>query len=489
MRTFEMLLWMVSSAWGAWWVVRHPDRGINAGFASASLLIAALHVAIEGARFHMVPTYVLMAGLFALAVRRARSGSDQQRSRRWARVAVGMPVAAWIAAAVALPMLFPVFSYEKPSGPYAVGTAEYELKDDVRNRGLVIQAWYPIAPGAKGAPTGITSRPDLLEAAYASFTGLPKPLFDNLRLVKTHAIQNAPMARNRDRFPVVLFSHGPLSANRSQSVFQMEALASRGFIVVAIDHTGYASTTIFPDGHAVPADPNAAWPVFVDAKSTAMLKTWVADVRFVIDRLESLNERDSSGLLAGRMDLSRIGYVGASFGGSVVVQTLLEEPRIQAGVAEDGKPYFFDQTLTDLRRPLMYMQSAAPYITSTDAQLAKWGLTVARFKVAEQDHYARQMRLFGGANGPMYNVYIRRTNHVTFSDLYLIIGFPDSELMNIRRAHRIINDYTVAFFDRYLNGASNPLVDGHTPGPYQEVTVASRNVRSVAQFAENESGR
>ena len=143
-------------------------------------------------------------------------------------------------------------------------------------------------------------------------------------------------------FPVVLFSHGPLSANRSQSVFQMEALASRGFVVVAIDHTGYASTTIFPDGHAVPPAPEATWPVFVDPRSSAMLDTWVADVRFVIDRLEMLNADDSTGLLTGRLDLSRIGYIGASFGGSVVVQALLDEPRIQAGVAQDGKPYFSD---------------------------------------------------------------------------------------------------------------------------------------------------
>jgi|KBSMisStaDraftv2_1062788.scaffolds.fasta_scaffold07621_3 predicted dienelactone hydrolase len=484
MRTFEVLLWLANSTWAAWWVVGRPSRRIGVGFTTVSLLITAVHLLTEGARFHMLPTYLLMAGVLAVTARRTPSRGEQLRSGRWARVASGIAVAGWITVAGVLPLLFPVFTYEMPAGPYRIGTAEYELKN-AGNRDLVIQAWYAIARDAKGRPAAITSRPELLAAAYASFTGLPKPLFDHLRLVKTHAIPNAPVARARARFPVVLFSHGPLSANRSQSVFQMEALATRGFIVIAIDHTGYASTTIFPDGHAVAPDPNAAWPVFVDTKSTAMLQTWAADVGFVIDRLEVLNEPGAIGVLTGRMDLSRIGYVGASFGGSVVVQTLLDEPRIKAGVAQDGKPYFSDQTLTKLDRPLMYMQSAAPYITSTDAQLAKWGLTAAQFKVAEQDHYARQMRLFSSANGPIYNVFIRRTNHVTFSDLYLIIGFPDSKLMDIRRAHRIINDYTVAFFERYLNGEASLLVDGHTPGPYQEVTVASRNVPKADQLAEN----
>ena len=217
-----------------------------------------------------------------------------------------------------------------------------------------------------------------------------------------------------------------------------------------------------------------------------MLKTWVADVSFVLDQLEILNDRDPTGRLTGRLDLARIGYLGASFGGSVLVQALVDEPRIKAGLAEDGKPYFSDAALIDLRRPLMYMQSAAPYIPSTDAQLARWGLTTVTYKSAEQDHYVRQMQLVGRAVGPIYNVYIRRTNHLTFSDLDLIIRLPDSNLMNIRRAHEIINAYTVAFFARYLNGTSGRLVDGRTPSPYEEVTVAARNIPAVEQGALNQ---
>jgi hypothetical protein len=131
----------------------------------------------------------------------------------------------------------------------------------------------------------------------------------------------------------------------------------------------------------------------------------------------------------------------------------------------------------------MYMQSAAPYIKSSDAQLARWGLTALLFKAAEQDHYARQMQLFGRTGTPIYNVYIRGTDHVTFSDLYLIVNLPAPAKMPIRQAHAIINEYTVAFFDRYLNGVSGPLVDGRSPSPYREVTVASRNVDEKVEYA------
>jgi hypothetical protein len=67
-----------------------------------------------------------------------------------------------------------------------------------------------------------------------------------------------------------------------------------------------ASTTIFPDGHAVHARSDAAWPVFVDARSTAMLNTWVRDVSFVLDRLEELNAEDPKQILTARLDLTRV---------------------------------------------------------------------------------------------------------------------------------------------------------------------------------------
>jgi predicted dienelactone hydrolase len=480
MRTIEMLLWVTTAMWAGWWVLRRPGRFVNWSLGALSLLLVVLHASVEGTRVHMAPVYILTGGLVALLL---TTSEPTMKRRRWLRVATGLAVALAIVIGGALPRLFPVFAYETPTGPYGIGTADYEVPNAPDGRTLVIQTWYPAAPGGTGVPAGITSRVDLLETVYASFTGLPRPLFDNLRLVKTHARRGVPLAPGSSRFPVVLFSHGPLGANRVQSIFQMEALASHGYVVVAIDHTGYASTTIFPDGHAVPPDSRAAWPVFVDAKSSAMLRTWSGDVRAVIDRVEALNARDPGGLLTERLDVSRIGYIGASFGGSVVVETLLNEPRIKAGVAQDGKPYFFDDTPTGLQRPLMYMQSAAPYMKSTDAQLARWGLTGARFKAAEQDHYARQMRLFGTTMAPIYNVYIRGTNHLTFSDLYLIINLPDPETISITRAHRIINDYTLAFLDRYLNDAPADLVDEATPSPYPEVTVARRNIASARRAA------
>lgn len=472
MRTFEVALWLLIAGWSLWWLVRPPKSKARAGLVAAAIVLLGVHVGHEGARLQLVPIYLTMGALTGLTAWRWQEPPARGSRTGWA---LPMLLVVVLLVAGALPALFPVFLYDTPGGKYAIGTASYELADRGRNRALVVQFWYPAAAGAQGRRAGISPRPEALADAYAAFTGLPRFAFDSLRLIKTHAIEDAPLSRARERFPIVLFSHGPGSGNRSQSIFQMEELASRGFVVAAIDHTGYASTTIFPDGHAVPVGPSFSWPVFVDARSTAMLETWVKDARFVVDELERLDTGDGRGLLTGRLDLSKIGYLGASFGGSVVVQALLDDPRLKAGLAQDGKPYFAEGTAASLHRPLMYMQSAAPYMNVSDAQLSQWGLNRARFKLAEQDHYLRQMRLFAGVDSPIYNVFIRRTNHVTFSDLYRIIRLPDAELMDVRRAHRIINDYTVAYFDRYLNGASPALVDGRSPAPYPEVTAIARN--------------
>ena len=481
MRALEVSIWVAVAMWAVWMLSDRRLRTVDVTLGAATVALTFAHAFLDGVRMQMVPSYVLTLGLGAMTVIRCRWNRPRRIRARALRVAAAVLVVTWLAIGGVLPAMFPVFEYQPLSGPYPIGTAVYTLQHAPGNRDLVMQAWYPAAVAAAGPRARITTHPGLLEDAYATFTGLPKPLFDHLRLVKTHAVIDAPVTAAR--LPVLLFSHGPLAANRSQSIFQMEALASAGFVVIAIDHTGYASTTIFPDGHAVQPGPDAAWPVFVDSRSTAMLQTWVADVRFVLDALEALDAHDAAGLLTGRLDLARVGYLGASFGGSVVVQALLDEPRIKAGVAEDGKPYFSDTTPTDLRRPLMYMQSAAPYIHSSDAQLARWGLTNAAFRRADQDHYSRQMQLIGRADSPIYNVYIRRTNHVTFSDLGLIVRLPDSNLMDIRLAHEIINAYTVAFFNRYLNGAPSALVDGATPSPYEDVTVTARNIEAPGRLA------
>src|SRR6266496_771664 len=102
-------------------------------------------------------------------------------------------IASWPAAAQ-LP-------YQEP-GPFPVGVTVVELvKPSVTTgqpRALSTQVWYPATPG----------------------TGTPEGAF----------LRGAEVAKGR--FPLVVFSHGSCGIP-NQSVFLMEALASRGFIMAA----------------------------------------------------------------------------------------------------------------------------------------------------------------------------------------------------------------------------------------------------------------
>jgi len=60
---------------------------------------------------------------------------------------------------------------------------------------------------------------------------------------------------------------------------------------------------------------------------------------FVLDRLERLNTSDASGKFTGRLDMTRVGVFGHSFGGAAALQFCHEDSRCKAGIDVDGAPH------------------------------------------------------------------------------------------------------------------------------------------------------
>jgi hypothetical protein len=76
------------------------------------------------------------------------------------------------------------------------------------------------------------------------------------------------------------------------------------------------------------------------------------------------------------------------------------------------------------------------------------------------------------STGPVYQVTIAKTHHGHFSDLTLTLYrdyFRDSTWIDARRAHSIINAYTLAFFDQYLRHRRSELLQA-SGTPFPEVT-------------------
>jgi alpha-beta hydrolase superfamily lysophospholipase len=143
---------------------------------------------------------------------------------------------------------------------------------------------------------------------------------------------------------VLLLSHG-FGLTSALHVAQATELASRGYVVIGIDHPGDADVVDTGGGHLLHMNPAGA-----DIRLLSFTER-VADERYVLDHLDAIS--------AGRLDRRRIGAFGHSIGGATAAQAMLEDRRIRAGADLDGA-LFGPVTETGLDRPFGVMLGELP---------------------------------------------------------------------------------------------------------------------------------
>jgi predicted dienelactone hydrolase len=379
----------------------------------------------------------------------------------------------------------------QPTGPYQIGTSYFALVDETRpeaftddpkdHRELLVRSWYPAQPVAVAVPEPFWGKDTKqIGPLLAQFMRLPKTAFDDLALVQSHAYTDAPLARAKSSYPVLVFSHGYIPGFISQNTAQMEELASHGYIVFSIGHAYETVANIFPDGRVVPFSQAqlmafgqgagkanelvnkygaatdsierdalirriaAAWTLLDES-----LRIWTADTRFVLDTLEKMNSGARKSMFSGKLDLKRIGIFGMSFGGSTAGQVCAVDKRCRAGINLDGLQSG-DLIDRPMERPFMFMQSEA-------------GRNINRL-------------FFDRAQNDAYYVVVKGTKHFNYSDFSLFS--PDYQKAGIlgsidgARMERITSDYVLAFFDKYLRGKDSPLLKGPA-AEYPEVEFNS----------------
>lgn len=477
MRMLEMaslmlhVIWFIHTIFFRWRKGKFLLLGISA-------TVMAMQLIFEGYRFHILPIYLLFVILAGLALKGTKNDAGPKKTVI-RKVLAAVFLIPYLAICVLLLSVFPVFSYNKPTGPYSIGTTVYDLIDSSRDeifsedrndkRKLAIQVWYPaeLNKGAKRAKW--LTHPRAVAKGMESVTKVPNYFFDNLKYIETNGMENAPVSSKESRYPIILFSHGYGSGFRSQSLFQTQELASQGYIVVTIDHTYFSLSTLFTDGNSIPFNSDVGWPTLINDKSRKVADIWVQDARFVLDQLEIINDSDSHSILTNKMDLSKVGYLGASFGGPVAARAMQLDGRIKAGINQDARPFYHEEIVQDgLQQPFMYMQSSNNISNASDAQLKEFGVTREQWNGLPHEIEEDLERFFQSIKGNSYLMKIKGTEHVTFSDMYLLIRMPFSKNVEIYRAHEIINDYTLAFFNKHLLGEIDdemPLMNGITKYP------------------------
>ena len=401
-------------------------------------LVAGLcQVWVEGYRWQMIPAYALVA---LLAVHLVRDILHARRlSPLWSLF--GM---LWLISAVVLGSVLPVFSLPLPDGPFSIGTVTREWsratlpeeagEDSAASRKMVVQFWYPARPGQGG------------KAAPYRTSNDGSALMRHLSLVKTHSRIDVPLANTPGSYPVVVFS--PIwNSGPSSYASLIETLASHGYVVAAIHHPVDSSEDFS----------EISSPQKVHEKNLEIRRR-ANDARFLLDQLKKMNDGDPKNPMTGRLDLSRVGIFGHSFGGAAAAEACWLDPRFKAAINMDGAMYW-EAANERATQPFFFMYN--DFLPATDAQLHSpdpGKRYDTQYGVLDLQRKEDWLKLHSG-----YSLMIRGSLHANFSDRPLyspLKRLTAAGIIDPRRALQIANAYILAYFEKHLRGQQEPLLDG-----------------------------
>lgn len=460
-------------------------------FSWLALVLTLLHLVIDKYRWQMFPAYALVVLCCLLALRKAPS--EPTKTAWWrtgGRMAGALLALLLYATTIYLAAGFPVFKDPATTGPYSVGTTRFYFVDSSRKdpfaptpnqpRELVAAAWYPAEPRPNAEPEPFWPSDSAAGPAVSKLLHTPPGFFSHVRLVKSNSYLDAPLAHAETQYPVLIFSHG-YGGTIWQNTVQMEELASHGFVVFSLGHTYESGAVPFPDGRVIPMSQarmdalmkSGAGPetvsllkrmqetddpgeirrismriLAVSGDMNQSLTVWTADTRYLVDELREINAGGSAGSatgpaqrFAGRLDLARLGILGMSFGGATAGEFCMQDPRCKAGLNLDGGQ-FGDVLGHPLSVPFLYFSSEANKMNGP---------------------------IYEGSHADLYNVRVLRSTHINFTDLSLVLpGFKRLKIQGMsligrvdtNEIEQIMNAYTLAFFEKYLQGRPQRLLDG-----------------------------
>jgi predicted dienelactone hydrolase len=361
----------------------------------------------------------------------------------------------------------PQVTLPAPTGSYGVGVYAQTIADPTRReiftrdpsdiRRLPVRVFYPIQ---KGSCRPQPYFPPELAAVYSAEFKL-KPGFEREALA--HACPDAPITKGKNRFPLIMFSHGLGHSNFSYRAI-IEDLVSHGNVVVAVDHTHGGRAAHFPDGPLVKQD-NSRWNRGVDADlyrqaTLEYPRWWAEDTRRVLDLVTGSARSPVQRGIAGRIDTDRIVYFGHSFGGMAAVYAAMFDMRIKGAVNLDG-----------------LIAGRYPLPVTTDAPL---------LVLNNKDRDETKTYMAGARVLP-----VKKSNHMTFTDYVWLVdqfGAADSpkgsELSgteSIQLTREVLRLFLNCVFDRQCQRLDSKLDEIRAPLP----PVPASSTQSTAPASAN----
>ena len=144
---------------------------------------------------------------------------------------------------------------------------------------------------------------------------MPVNARNHAKLAKVNAALNAEPVLNPET-PLVVYTHG-WPAHRHFAADQLINLASHGYIVVSINHTGLSLFTEFPDGKRVDNIPG----VVLGEKTSDLMYGMALDIDNVINYLKSDVDKENNLInrIGKVINFNDINIIGHSTGGGAGV--------------------------------------------------------------------------------------------------------------------------------------------------------------------------
>lgn len=339
-----------------------------------------------------------------------------------------------------------------PTGPYSIGTQVLYLTDLSRqdsylangtNRELTVRMWYPRPKNSAVACQPAEYASPAVWRYYAELVGVA-PF-----AVKTNSCWNAPVAEGVHA--VVVFTPG-YTATATDYTFLLEDLASRGYVVAAINHTYEATAVDLGHGRLARSMVGShlggpvlrnRWPL------SSAVSVRLLDLKFVVTQIENLNARGGSPF-AGKLDLARIAVVGHSLGGLTAYLSIESDPRLKAAVMLDG---FVPNALgSATRKPVLIIGAG------------------------RQQWRAEECRLWKNLQGPREAVNLRGTEHVALSDwIWLARYAVHVGPMGPERTMDAVRDYVGTFLDANLRDDPSASLLSGSSTTHSDALVTGQN--------------
>jgi predicted dienelactone hydrolase len=247
-----------------------------------------------------------------------------------------------------------------PTGPHHVGRTDTVLAAGARQ--IPVSVWYPTRSSGTApyipASSAVVRAQLAAEAALWLRTPAAAPTMATTVLP---VAEGAPLAG--DRLPVVIWSPGMGTPRWLASGLLMD-LASRGYVVVAIDHTGESPAVEIRGRVRTGTPPAPGDPAYMRTQ----LDTRVADARHVLDQLDALP------VVGGHLDHARIAMAGHSYGGQTAVSTAAADDRVRTAIVLDGSAAWDGVgTVPNIDLPILLLANGmmvhASWLGTTDATI------------------------------------------------------------------------------------------------------------------------